>query len=162
MLSLLGELLAALDERLKTLGAELMAWHRGNALSPRLAGIPGIGPIGAMALVLRVPDPKAFACARGFAAWVGLTPRLNGTAGKNRPGRISKEGDETLRRFLVLGAPAVIRRAKQGKGSAWLLGLVARKPPKLAAVALANKTARIAWAMMNSGQAYRGTAPASA
>ena len=162
MLSLLGELLAALDERLKTLGAELMAWHRGNALSRRLAGIPGIGPIGAMALVLRVPDPKAFACARGFAAWVGLTPRLNGTAGKNRPGRISKEGDETLRRFLVLGATAVIRRAKQGKGSAWLLGLVARKPPKLAAVALANKTARIAWAMMNSGEAYRGTAPASA
>lgn len=159
LLSLLGDQLAALEATLKALGAELMAWHRGNALSRRLAGIPGIGPIGAVALVLRVPDPAAFTCARGFAAWTGLTPRLSGTAGRNRPGRVSKEGDETLRRLLVLGAMAVIRRAQEGKGSAWLLGLVARKPPKLAAVALANKTARIAFAMMRSGEAYRG-APA--
>lgn len=162
LLSLLGAQLEALETTLKALGAELMAWHRDNALSRRLAGIPGVGPIGAMALVLRVPDPKAFASARGFAAWAGLTPRLNGTAGKNRAGRISKEGDEMLRRVLVLGATAMIRRAKQGKGSAWLLGLVARKAPKLAAVALANKTARIAFAMMVSGEAYRGSAPAAA
>jgi transposase len=170
LLSLLGEQLAALEETLKAANAELMAWHRGNVLSRRLAGIPGVGPgseplrrttsvrLRAMALVLRVPDPAAFASARGFAAWTGLTPRLDGTAGKNRPGRISKQGDETLRRLLVLGAMALIRRAQQGQGSAWLLGLLARKPPKLAAIALANKTARIAWAMMRSGEAYRGAA----
>ena len=158
LLSLLGGQLAALEEALKAANAELMAWHRDNALSRRLAGIPGVGPVGAMALVLRVPDPAAFTSARGFAAWTGLTPRLDGTAGKNRPGRISKQGDETLRRLLVLGAMALIRRAQQGKGSAWLLGLLARKPPKLAAIALANKTARIAFAMMRSGEAYRGAA----
>jgi transposase len=162
LLSLLGQQLAALEAILKVADAELMAWHRSNALSRRLAGIPGIGPVGAMALALRVTDPKAFGSARGFAAWVGLTPRLNGTAGKNRSGKISKQGDEMLRRLLMLGATAVIRRAKEGKGSAWLLGLVARKPPKLAAAALANKTARIAFAMMISGEPYRGTAPAAA
>jgi transposase len=162
LLALLGQQLEALESTLKAADAELMAWHRGNALSRRLAGIPGVGPVGAMALVLRVPDPAAFASARGFAAWTGLTPKLSGTAGKQRPGRVSKEGDEMLRRLLVLGATSVIRRAKQGKGSAWLLGLVARKPPKLAAIALANKTARIAWAMMIGGEAYRSAAPAAA
>lgn len=161
LLSLLGEQLDAAEAALKTVNAELGAWHRENALSRRLAGIPGIGPIGAMALVLRVPDPKAFASARGFAAWTGLTPRLSGTAGRNRTGRISKAGDETLRRLLVLGATAMLRRAKAGHGSAWLMGLIARKPAKVAAIALANKMARIAWAMMISGEAYR-SAPAAA
>ena len=162
LLSLLGDQLETLEAALKTADAELMAFHRANALSRRLAGIPGIGPVGAMALVLRVPDPEAFASARSFAAWAGLTPRLSGTAGKNRPGRISRQGDAMVRRLLVLGATALVRRAKQGKGSAWLLGLLARKPPKLAAIALANKTARIAFAMMISGEAYRGSAPAAA
>jgi transposase len=161
LLALLGTQLETIEATLKTVDRELMAWHRGNALSRRLAGIPGIGPVGAMALVLRVPDPAMFTSARGFAAWTGLTPRLSGTAGKQRPGRVSKAGDEMLRRLLVLGATAMIRRAKQGKGSPWLLGLVARKPAKLAAVALANKMARIACAMMISGAAYRG-APAVA
>jgi transposase len=161
LLSHLVAQLEATEATLTAVGAELMAWHRSNALSRRLAGIPGVGPIGAMALVLRVPDPAAFTSARGFAAWAGLTPRLSGTAGRHRPGRVSKAGDEMLRRLLVLGATAMIRQAKQGKGSPWLLGLLARKPPKLAAVALANKTARIAWAMMVSGAAYRG-APATA
>jgi transposase len=161
LLSLLGVQLEATEASLKAAGTELMAWHRANALSRRLAGIPGIGPIGAMALVLRVPDPAAFTSARGFAAWTGLTPRLSGTAGKHRPGRVSKQGDEMLRRLLVLGATAMIRQAKQGKGSAWLLGLLARKASKLAAVALANKMARIAFAMMISGEPYRG-GPATA
>ena len=161
LLALLGTQLETIEATLKTVDRELMAWHRGHALSRRLAGIPGVGPVGAMALVLRVPDPAAFSSARGFAAWTGLTPRLSGTAGKQRPGRVSKAGDEMLRRLLVLGATALIRRAKQGKGSPWLLGLVARKPAKLAAVALANKMARIACAMMISGAAYRG-APAVA
>jgi transposase len=161
LLALLGTQLEATEVTLKAADRELMAFHRGHALSRRLAGIPGIGPVGAMALVLRVPDPAAFSSARGFAAWTGLTPRLSGTAGKQRPGRVSKAGDEMLRRLLVLGATALIWRAKQGKGSPWLLGLVARKPAKLAAVALANKMARIACAMMISGAAYRG-APAVA
>lgn len=158
LLSLLARLLETIEDKLKTIGTELMAWHRSNALSRRLAGIPGIGPIGAMALVLRVPDPAAFASARGFAAWTGLTPRLNGTAGKQRPGHLSKAGDEMLRRLLVLGATAMLRRARAGRGSAWLIGLLARKPAKVAAVALANKLARIAWAMMISGEEYRAPA----
>jgi transposase len=161
LLSILADLLQAVEDKFKAVDAQLMAFHRANALSRSLAGIPGVGPIGAMALVLRVPDPAAFTSARGFAAWAGLTPKLNGTAGKQRPGRVSKAGDEMLRRLLVLGAMAVIRRAKEGKGSAWLLGLLARKPVKLAAMALANKTARIAFAMMRSGAAYRGARAAA-
>jgi len=160
-LSQLAELLASLEEKFKQANAALMAWHRDNALSRRLAGIPGIGPVGAAALVLRVPDPSAFASARSFAAWAGLTPRLSGTAGKMRPGRISKQGDAMLRRVLVLGATAVVKQARHGKGSPWLLRLVAGKAPKLAAVALANKMARIAFAMMRSGKTYRGAQAAA-
>ena len=92
---------------------------------------------------------------QAFAAWIGITPRENSTAGKHRPGKISREGDESLRRRLVLGATAVIQQAKTGRASPWLLGLLARKPKKLAAVALANKMARIIWAMMVSGETYR-------
>ena len=102
-----------------------------------------------------MPDPKVFGSGRHFAAWIGITPRENSTAGKHRPGKISREGDEDLRRLLVLGATAVIQQAKTGRASAWLLGLLARKPKKLAAVALANKMARILWAMMVSGETYR-------
>lgn len=141
---------------MKAIDKQLAAWHRNHEPSRRLAGIPGVGPITAMTLVLRVPDPKVFSSARHFAAWTGLTPRQDGTAGKHRPGRISRQGDETLRRLLVLGATAMIRLAKRGRGSPWLLSLLQRRPPKLAAVALANKMARIAWAMMVSGAPYRG------
>jgi transposase len=102
-----------------------------------------------------VPDPKAFRSGRHFAAWIGITPRENSTGGRARPGRISRHGDETLRRLLVLGATAVIRQAQKGRVSPWLLALLARKPKKLAAVALANKMARIIWAMMVSGEVYR-------
>jgi transposase len=102
-----------------------------------------------------VPDPKAFRSGRHFAAWIGITPREDSTAGKHRPGRISRQGDESLRRLLVLGATAVIQQAKAGRASPWLLELLARKAKKLAAVALANKMARIIWAMMVSGETYR-------
>jgi transposase len=102
-----------------------------------------------------VPDAKAFRSGRHFAAWIGITPRENSTAGKHRPGKISRAGDESLRRLLVLGATAVIQQAKTGRASPWLLGLLARKPKKLAAVALANKMARIIWAVMVSGETYR-------
>ena len=104
-----------------------------------------------------MPDVKAFRSGRHFAAWIGITPRENSTAGKHRPGKISREGDEDLRRLLVLGATAVIQQAqaKRGRATPWLLGLLSRKPKKLAAVALANKMARIVWAMMVSGETYR-------
>ena len=100
-------------------------------------------------------DPPGFRSARHFAAWIGITPRENSTGGKQRLGKISREGDESLRRLLVLGATAVIQQAKRGRASPWLLGLLARKPKKLVAVALANKMARIIWAMMVSGETYR-------
>jgi transposase len=107
-----------------------------------------------------VPDAKAFRSGRHFAAWIGITPRENSTAGKHRPGKISRQGDEDLRRLLVLGATAVIQQAKRGHAAPWLLELLARKPKKLAAVALANKMARIVWAMMVSGETYRRPAQA--
>ena len=102
-----------------------------------------------------MPDPKAFRSARHFAAWIGITPRENSTGGKPRLGKISRQGDESLRRLLVLGATAVIQQAKPGRASPWLLELLARKSKKLAAVALANKMARIVWAMMVTGETYR-------
>jgi transposase len=151
----LGKQLDALDDRLRAIEGRVLAWHKQNELSRRLATIPGIGPIGATSLVLTVPDPSVFRSARHFAAWIGLTPREHATAGRRRLGRISREGDPTLRRLLVVGAMAIVKVTKPGRGSAWLLGLLERRPRKLAAVALANKMARIAWAMMISGQAYR-------
>jgi transposase len=102
-----------------------------------------------------VADAKAFRSGRHFAAWIGITPRENSTAGRQQLGRISKQGDEDLRRLLVLGATAVIQQAKPGRASPWLLALLARKSKKVAALALANKMARIVWAMMISGETYR-------
>jgi transposase len=133
-----------------------MQQHKANPVSRRLAAISGIGPIGALSFAVRV-DPKQFASARHFAAWLGLVPRECSTAGKQRLGGISRAGDERLRQSLVLGATAVIQHAKPGRPatSPWLLNLLGRKPRKLAAVALANKMARIVWAMMTSGEAYR-------
>ncbi len=124
-----------------------MAWHRQDQASQCLTTIPGVGPIGGVSFTLKVPDPKAFRSGRHFAAWIGITPGENSTGGKHRPGRISRQGDETLRRLLVLGATAIIKQAKPGRTAPWLLGLLARQPKKLAAVALANKMARIIWAM---------------
>jgi transposase len=155
MLSLLAGQLEAIETRLKTLDAQLIGVHKTNPTSQCLATIPGVGPIGAVSFALRVPDPKAFRSGRHFAAWLGLTPKENSTGGRHRPGRISRAGDGSLRRLLVLGATAVIRFAKAGRASPWLLNLLARRPKKLAAVALANKMARIIWAMMGSGELYR-------
>jgi transposase len=106
-------------------------------------------------MALRVPDPTVFHSGRHFASWIGLTPREHSTAGKQRLGKISREGDEALRRLLVVGATSIIKLAKRGKGPAWLLALLKRRPAKVVAVALANKMARIAWAMMVSGEVYR-------
>jgi transposase len=159
-IALLSREVERIEVRLRAIEATLMQQHKANPLSRRLAAIPGIGPIGALNLALRV-DQTQFASARHFAAWLGLVPRECSTAGRQRLGGISRAGDERLRQLLVLGATAVIQHAKPGRPatSQWLLNLLSRKPRKLAAVALANKMARIVWAMMTSGKAYR---PASA
>jgi transposase len=153
-----GREYAALLHELKAIEVKLMAWHRADALGRRLAQIPSIGPIVATALVMKTPDPHAFRSGRHFAAWIGLTPKDHSTAGKTRHGKITRAGDEDLRRLLVVGATAVIQQARRGRGhpSRWLLTLLKRKSPKLAAVALANKTARIVWKLMVTGESYNG------
>jgi transposase len=155
-IALLGREVERIEIRLKAIEATLMQQHKANPLSRRLAAIPGIGPIGALNFALRA-EARQFASARHFAAWLGLVPRECSTAGRQRLGGISRAGDERLRQLLVLGATAVIQHAKPGRPttSRWLLNLLSRKPRKLAAVALANKMARIVWAMMTSGETYR-------
>lgn len=155
LLAVLAGQLEVLEIQLGKIDKQLRAWHRENERSRRLATMPGIGPVGAMTMVLRVPDPAVFHSSRHFASWIGLTPREHSTAGKQRLGKISRQGDEALRRLLVVGATSVIKQAQRGRGPAWLLALLKRRPAKVVAVALANKMARIAWAMMVSGQAYR-------
>lgn len=153
----LGEQLAQVQARFEALDAKLLAWHRANALSRALTKIPGVGPIGASLLVMKTPDPKAFKSGRQYAAWLGLTPKDHSTAGKTRTGVITRAGDEALRSVLVVGATSVVKMAQLNRGvgaSPWLVELLKRKAPKLAAVALANKIARIAWSMMATGELY--------
>lgn len=148
--------LEQLQARLKDVDAKLMAWHRADETSRRLADVPGIGPIGATLLKVKTPAPELFKSGRQFAAWIGLTPKDHSTAGKTRIGVITRAGDEALRAVLVSGAMALIRQAKirPDRASPWLIRLLERKAPKEAAVALANKMARIAWKLMVTGQAY--------
>jgi transposase len=157
MLALLGQEIEHLDTRLNEIEVKLTAAHKANALSQRLATIPGVGRVIALTLTTEV-DPMAFESGRHLAAWIGLTPKEHSTGGKQRMGGISRAGNERLRRLLVTGATAVIRfatRPGNKHASAWLLKLLQNKPRKLVAVALANKMARIAWAIMKSGEAYR-------
>jgi len=152
----LAEEYARLDAQLQKIEAKLMAWHRDNELSRRLAQVPSIGPVIATVMAIKVSDPKAFRSGRDFAAWIGLTPKDHSTAGRTRQGVITRAGDEMLRSMLVVGAMALIQQVKRGRGhpSPWLVELLKRKKLKLAAVALANKTARIAWKLMVSGERY--------
>ena len=155
-LIVLGAEIDRLATRLAEIEANLVRAQKADPDTRRLATLPGIGPIGAATFAARV-DPTQFRSGRHFAAWLGLVPRQNSTGGKTRLGGISRAGDERLRQLLVLGATAVIRHAKPGRPAAspWLLELLKRKPRKLAAVALANKMARILWAMMTRREAYR-------
>ena len=129
---------------------------RSTEIGRRLMEIPGIGPVIASALVATVPDPHAFRCGRNLSAWIGLVPKQNSTGGKERLGSITKQGNRYLRKMLVVGALAVIRYAQRnGTRRPWLVQLMERRTTKVAAVALANKTARIVWAIMVSGERYR-------
>ena len=142
-----------LQAQIKEIDAKLTAWHRADECSQRLAKIPGVGPIGAVLLRMKTPDPALFRSGRQFAAWIGLTPKDHSTAGKVRLGVITRAGDEGLRSVLVVGATVVIQHVRRGgRASPWLTQLLKRKSPKLAAVALANKMARIAWKLMVTGE----------
>ena len=164
----LGKQCRELQRHIEKIEKELMAFHRQDETSKRLAEMPSVGPIGSILLAIKAPDPKRFRSGRDFAAWIGLTPKNHSTAGKNRLGVITRAGDEMLRSTLVVGATAYIQHVRLGRGepSQWLIDLLKRKPPKLAAVALANKTARIAWKLMVTGERYcpdhKSIAPCSA
>lgn len=148
----------SLEAEIKTLDDELLAQARSHPDVRRLMRIPNVGPVTAHAVIAAVGDGRQFASARDFAAWVGLTRHNHDTGGKTRlSGSISKAGDRSLRRLLVLGASAGLRhiRAKPDKGSPWIRGLLARRPVKVAVVAQAAKTARIVWAVLTSGKDYR-------
>ncbi|HMI14165.1 MAG TPA: IS110 family transposase [Bradyrhizobium sp.] len=148
--------LQAVQTLIGSIEKRITVQHRGNEASKRPETIPGIGIVGATAITATVTDPKAFRSGRDFAAWIGLVPLQDSTGGKQKLGPISKQGDRYLRRILVVGAIAVLQRARQQpKKYPWLTQLLARKPFKVVAVALANKMARIAWALLAKGGTYR-------
>ena len=155
-LALLGKQLQLLKVHILELDQRVTAWHRSNETCKRLDAIPGIGPALATALVASVADPKAFRSGRDFSAWVGLVPKQNSSGGKERLGSITKQGDRYLRSLFCAGVLAVIRYAKihGTKSRPWLAKLLERRPTKVAAIALANKIARMAWAMMAKGTSY--------
>jgi transposase len=150
--------LLGLEDEIKTLNVAILKQHRASELSMRLATVPGIGTLTATVLTATVSDPQMFAGGREFAAWIGLVPRQHSTGGKARLGKISKMGNRDLRRLLVVGAHAALYRIKSGKTKStladWARGLLAKKPFKLVAVALANKMARTAWAIMAGDDCY--------
>ena len=160
VLQLLAAQLDEVGQRIAEIDARITAWHKAHPISRRLATIPGIGPLIATAIVATVPDPDVFRNGREFAAWLGLVPRQKSTGGKARLGRISRLGDKYIRRLLIVGAQTVLLRSKAARANAWLQSLLARRPRLVVAVALANKTARVVWAVMAKGQTYRQAVPA--
>lgn len=161
LLSLAAQL-GSLSEEISRIERQMMAWHRQSQASQRLETIPGVGLITATALAASVPDPSVFKSGRQFAAWLGLVPRQNSSGGKERLGRVSKMGNGYLRRLLVVGATSVTRRAETTDTTTgvWVRSLLKRKPTRLVTVAIANKTARTAWALLTRGENYRA-APAN-
>jgi transposase len=156
-LAALGAQLRVLKKQILEFDRMINAWHRSNEASKRLDEIPGVGPALATALVASVANPRAFRSGRDFSAWIGLVPRQHSSGGKDKLGSISKQGDRYLRGLFTAGALAVIRYAKihGTKHRPWLAALLARRPTKVAAIALANKLARMAWAMMAKGECYK-------
>ena len=163
-LAALAAQLAMVKRQILEADRRVLAWHRTSKTSKRLEAIPGVGPLIATALVASIPDPSVFRSGRDLSAWIGLVPKQNSTGGKERLGSISKAGNRYLRSLLVVGALSVIRRAKQlgYTRHPWLVRLMERRSVKIAAIALANKIARIAWAMMARNESYRTPLPASA
>jgi transposase len=162
----LGDDIVRVDERITAIDRRIAAMHKSNPISQLLTTISGVGPIAANTFATTI-DPTPFTSGRAFAAYLGLTPKDHSSGGKQRLGGISRSGDERLRELLVLGAMSVLSHAVRGKpargANAWVMKLLERKPRKVVAVALANKMARIVWAMMSSGEVYRGVArPAAA
>jgi transposase len=149
--------LEELGRRVKEVEASIVAWHRNDETSRRLATIPGVGPITASAIVAEVTDQDQFRSARHFAAWIGLTPKQNSSGGKERQSGISKQGNRNLRRLLVVGATGLVWKARRvdKEGTTWLGGLLKRKPARVASIAQANKTARIIWALLTRGGTFR-------
>ena len=161
-LQVIAAQLAALQAQIGTLERGIHAQHRASEASQRLETIPGIGVIGATAIAATVTDPSAFKSGRELAAWIGLVPRQHSTGGKQKLGGISKQGDRYIRRLLVVGATAVIQHARRHpEKHPWLMKLLAKMPAKKVAVALANKMARIAWAILAKGETYRAPALAA-
>ena len=162
-LNLLVEQLASTWKQIDTIEMQLVAIHRTQAVSRRLASIPGVGPITAMAIASTVSDPTMFRSGREFAAWLGLIPKSHSSGGKDRLGRISKRGDRYIGHLLYVGAGNVIRfaKARAVAGENWIRGLQQRRPPKVVIIALANKMARIAWALMVREQPFRSPAQAA-
>jgi transposase len=160
----LGVQLRMLKAQILGFDRRIRAWHQSNQTSKRLDQVPGIGPALATALVASVPDPKAFRSGRNFSAWIGLVPKQRSSGGKDRLGSISKQGDRYLRSLFTAGALAVIRYAKihGTEHRPWLTALLARRPTKVAAIALANKLARMAWAIMAKGERYKEPAALAA
>ena len=154
VLMLLVEQLDELERHVVQVDAEIRAWHRANPVSQRLAKIPGVGPLIASAIVATVADASVFRSGREFAAWLGLVPRQRSTGGKQRLGRITHQGDAYIRRLLIIGAQSALQRSKEIRRNAWVQGLLGRCARLKVAVALANKTARIAWALMARGGIY--------
>jgi transposase len=159
VLQVLATQIEHVEVAVATLEKQLMAWHKSNPASQRLATIPGIGPIIATAIAAMVAEPSGFRSGREFAAWLGLVPRQNSTGGKTRLGGISKRGNQNLhlRRLLINGASANLLRSKATNADPWVIGLRRRRPSMVVAVALANKTARIAWAVMHRQENYQRT-----
>ena len=151
----LGAQLGSLKAHILGFDRQIMAWHRSNETSRRLDEVPGVGPVLATALVGSVADPKAFRSGRNFSAWIGLVPKQHSSGGKDRLGHISKQGDRYLRGLFVAGALAVIAKIHGTKHRPWLTALLARRPTKVTAIALANKIARMVWAMMTKGERYK-------
>jgi transposase len=155
--------LQALQTMIGSIERRIIAQHRSDEASKRLRSIPGIGIVGATAIAATVPDPKVFRSGRDFAAWIGIVPREDSTGGKHKLGPISKRGDQYLRRILVVGAHAVLKRARhQPEKYPWVTRLLERKPFRVVAVAVANKMARVAWTLLARGGSYRAPAFAAA